>query len=404
MKSKLLKLNLLWMLIAALFISVSCSDDDDDDTTPPVLVEDGLYVKGDATGLPALDPKGLMTAGINEVNQAARTGMYEMYVAIDNSAAGFNIVKKAGSVETVYGPATFDTVTISGGDQPNVKIQKGTFAANSSKFTVPESGLFHIALDMDNMTMVIIPVTKWAILGGATENGWGDTDLPLKGTFSKTMMEYEATGIVLRAGDFKLRHSGGWKVELLEGVKCNTNFGGACDANTLALTLVPGGSNYPFPGAKEGIYTVNLKWQLDGGYAATLTKTGDVEPLPEYPEALYMIGDGVGTWDWAITDLPMVPVNGHANAFWKIVWMNGTGGFKFCPEKQWGSDFGVGADPVAGVGEFIKGTNNCPVPADSGYYMVMVDFDRDSISVAPVEVYLIGDVVGSWDADRKSVV
>ena len=53
-----------------------------------------------------------------------------------------------------------------------------------------------------------------------------------------------------------------------------------------------------------------------------------------YPSALYMIGDGVGGWDWGSVDLPMIPVNSHPNMFWKIVWMEASGGFKFAATKS----------------------------------------------------------------------
>ncbi len=395
---KLMSLNLLWLLIASLFFAVSCKDDDEDE--PQVLVEDGMYVKGDVTGLPALDPKGLMSAGINEVGQVARSGMYEMYIAIEAGTAGFNIVKKDGSTETVYGPASAEWVEISGNDQPSVTILKGTYAANSAKFTVPTSGLYHIALDQANMAIVIIPVTKWAILGGATDMGWSDTDLPVKGAFSKTAMEFEGTNIVLRSGDFKLRHSGGWKVEISgDSVKCNTNFGGVLNPTTLVPTLVPGGSNYSFPSdtSKHGKYTINVKWQLDGGYSVTFTKTGYIEPLPEYPAELFMIGDGVGGWDWATIDLPMIPVHSHPYMFWKIVWMEATGGFKFAPEKAWGHDFGKTGDASADT-VYAKGSDNIPVPGTAGYYMVVVDLKTEQISIADAKVYLIGNCIGSWSA------
>ncbi|MEI7652581.1 MAG: hypothetical protein WCJ96_11305, partial [Verrucomicrobiota bacterium] len=75
--------------------------------------------------------------------------------------------------------------------------------------------------------------------------------------------------------------------------------------------------------ATDGLYkvTVNLS-----------TMTYNFEHIV-YPLALYMIGDGVGGWNWDTVDLPMVPVNGQPNLFWKIVWMEASGSFKFAPQK-----------------------------------------------------------------------
>lgn len=110
---------------------------------------------------------------------------------------------------------------------------------------------------------------------------------------------------------------------------------------------------------------------------------------------LYMIGDGVGDWSWDNTDLQMIQVNSHSNLYWKIVWMNATGGFKFAPEKAWGNDFGSDSETVSD--EYNFGGSNVPVPGTEGYYMVVVDMATSKISVVAPEVYLMGNTVGSWD-------
>ncbi|HEX2934465.1 MAG TPA: SusF/SusE family outer membrane protein [Bacteroidales bacterium] len=122
-----------------------------------------------------------------------------------------------------------------------------------------------------------------------------------------------------------------------------------------------------------------------------------------YPPALYMIGDGVGDWDWANTDLPMIAVNSQPNLFWKIVWMKGgTGSFKFAPGKAWNNDFGKTGDAVDGV--YNKGGDNIPVPATAGYYMVLVDFATNKIAITSPKVYLTGNTVGSWgNADVANI-
>ena len=91
----------MWVLLAAIFVTVSCKKDDNEPTN---LIEDGVYVVGTGTPLATLDSKGLMYAGVNEVKQKVRTGMYEIYMTVKAGTDGFNIIEKAGAVEKTYGP------------------------------------------------------------------------------------------------------------------------------------------------------------------------------------------------------------------------------------------------------------------------------------------------------------
>ncbi len=386
-------------MLALMFVFSACKKDDDDPVVPPVLIEDGVYLKGDATPYTALNTKSMLASGINEVDQAERDDMYEKYSTL-KAGSNFNVVEVAGTTQTNYGPATNESVTLAGeNDQIHATIQKGTLGTTGA-FTVPADGMYHIIIDKTSNTYVIAPVTKWSIIGGATELGWSDTELPMVGAFDANSLKWEATGLTLRAGDFKFRHSGGWKLEIdSANVKANTNFGGVTEGTlpNLSTTLVPGGANYVLTGEQEGVYTVTITWTPDDGYKSSLVKTGDVEPL-DYPETLYMIGDAVGDWDWANTDLPMIPVHSKPHLFWKIVWMSGdpATGFKFAPAKEWAGDFGKTGDMVDEI--YAKGGDNIPSPATAGYYMVTVNFETEEIAITQPKVYLIGLTVGSWDA------
>lgn len=107
----------------------------------------------------------------------------------------------------------------------------------------------------------------------------------------------------------------------------------------------------------------------------------------------------MGSWDWAETDLPMTPVHSKPHLFWKIVWIEAgvdDPGYKFAPEQDWGDDFGYdGETPEEGVHAF--GAENMPEPSESGYYMVVVNYETQEIAVTEPDVYLIGDTIGSWD-------
>ncbi len=233
----------------------------------------------------------------------------------------------------------------------------------------------------------------------------------MKGAFDLNTITFEAAEVTLLENEYKFRYSDGWKIILdaeydngtaTAGLKVNTNFGGTLDA------LVPGGAN--IANATYAIYKISMTWTLGEGTTAAVTYVRDGEPLPEYPTELYMVGnalnnvdgDSDGTpdgWQWALTDFPMIPVHSHPELFWKIVWLDGAGEFKFAPQRDWIGDFGKDGDPVDGV--FAKGTANVPVPvAGSGYYMVVVDLENETIEVNPPTIYGIGDAFGGWDAKK----
>ena len=390
-------------LMLAMFVAFT-SCEKDDPKPDPVLVEDGFYVKGSLTPYAEIEFNGSFVAGKNEVDQAARTGMYEKYVALKAGAEGFNIHQVSGQDVTIWGPSSVEVLDITDiTDNPAITIQKGTLG-NSGVFTVPTDGLYHIILDTETSTFVIAPVPYWAIIGGATPIGWTDSQMPLVGDFGLNEIKFELTDIELRAGDFKFRYGNGWKINITddETVKVNTNYGGTVSGTLpdLVAELIPGGDNYALTKEQEGIYTVTLTWNAESGYTSTLTKTADVTPL-DYPENLYMIGDGVGDWEWANTDLPLVPTHSNPHLFWKIVWMNAEGGFKFAPEKEWAGDFGISGDADEN-GVYAKGGDNVSVPGTAGYYMVVVDLENETIQVTDVKVYGIGDAFGVWDAATEA--
>lgn len=397
------KIKLFSMCLFALSL-VLTSCDPKKDVPPVVVVEDGFYVSGDATPFSALDIKGQLKTTPNEnlAISGARVGLYDIYIALEGGKT-FTITEVAGATKTVNGSGTgFATVNQTGvTDEMTGSIQKGKYAAGGT-FTVPTSGLYHIGLDKTSTTVVIIPVTGWAIIGGATAVGWTDTPLPVKGTFSKDSVVFEGTDIVLTTGDFKFRHSGAWKQTVVgdplvtaTAYKINTNFGG-----TSMSTLLPGGANIPLATADNGKYKVRAVWTKAAGMKFTITKTGTVV-VALYPTNLYVVGAEYGNWFNAVPltgVITMIPVNGHAWGFWAIVYSSGgTNGFKFSTSNTaWVSDFGVTG--VATNGVYAKGTDNITV-ATAGYYMLYVDLKANKISVTTPTVYAIGDAFGGYTKD-----
>lgn len=127
------------------------------------------------------------------------------------------------------------------------------------------------------------------------------------------------------------------------------------------------------------------------------TSYGEDKTFTPFPPELYMTGSGVGldaeSWNW-YEPLKLIPVHSHPELFWKIVWMKGSGEFKFAPQPAWSGDFGKTGDATNGV--YSIGGSNIPVPSTAGYYMVVVDLKNKTIEIAEPKVYGMGDVFGGW--------
>ena len=399
---------LILALMAMPFVFISCSDDDKP-SGPVTYVEDGFYVVGEATSIANLQAEGasagLMAVGIDEnAGQTTRTGLYEKYVALDGGKS-FSFVLKAGSTETKYGASLTLSDPLEGGDQPAIQVYKGTLTENGT-LQVTETGLYHIILDV-NLNLIVIAPVEWGVRGAM--NSWGFTALE-KPAFNKTTMTYTLKNVTVEmTGGFKFAYGNGWKIELGGDpiVKANTNLGndGGEDNDPLTAKLAPGGKNI---GIERAIWDIELTWTLakgaiKDGYTAKLTKVSDLEALPEFPDFLYVVGNGTTAgWD-PENGVTLYPVNSQAGMFYGVVWLKATGsdadgdfGFKFCVQRAWDGDFGA-SSPTAGTGEFAKGGDNIPVPGAEGLYTIIVDLKNERISVVNPELYGMGDAFGGWD-------
>ncbi len=368
-----------WLLCAAVFALASCSKDDDNGGG--VLVEDGMYIVGAGTPLAELNDNGKMFDGRNEAKaNVLRPGMFEIFMTVKAGVEGFNIVEKAGKLETKYGPATIAPVVLDGtNDQPDATIQLGTFSANATKFTVPADGLYHIVVDKTLMTIAIIPVKAWGVIGAATPLGWGgETKLAMKGAFNATAIEFEATQVKMDKGEFKFRYDNAWKVALSgDTIKVNTNLGGTMDK------LIPGGNNINFDGANRGLYTVNAKWTLSKGIVITLNKTGDIAQTDYTTIDFGIIGNSynkvggtIADWDENWSGAGSLPVKVGSVYTWTYNDVTMVlGSFKFRQGNNWdGKSIGFGAVTMAGAaaGNFVDDGGNFKVTVAGKYKFVLV--------------------------------
>ena len=391
-------------LFAASFL-ISCNKDDDD----PIIIDNpvyGMQISGTATGgeVFAIDADQMIEPGSDFATKEKRDGMYYgIYYLTAGDIAFQNVLPTTTTTYGITGLAD-STQTAETGEPFTYK--RGTLVEGGSDvLTISEAGLYYIITDETSMGLWIMKINNFEI------SATGDLAEFVEG--SATGATFKATGVDIR-GAFKVRINTSWKiiaadvaytgtaVSVDDHVRMVTSYGGSIDVMTPDgddMTVDNGGKLLDFtftwtPGSK--------------GIAGIVGTTEEGEELPplEYPEKMYMIGASVGGWTWGTDDIEMIPVNGNAHLFWRIVWLE-TGitdpGFKFCEEQDWGKDFGVEGDAVDGV--YAKGTANVPEVATSGYYNVVVNLKDETIEVNPAKVYAIGAAFGgAWTASDPTLL
>ncbi|GAB1403963.1 hypothetical protein MASR1M74_11410 [Lentimicrobium sp.] len=414
--SKFFKLTwAMLMIIGMAFVVTSCKDDDDDDIDPnKPIVLDGVYIKGGSTALVDFDVKGKMTVTRNEVTQTDRAQLLEKYVAIKAGNPGFNIVTVEGSVRTTYGPgADFAVVPEAerDNDEPKVDFWRGSYTETATAFTVPADGLYHVVIDTELKKVVIAPV-KWGVIGGATPGGWGESTPFETPAFDLNTMTYTIPSITMGKDKFKFRYSNGWKIILdpdfdlgggEKGIKVNTNLGGGINA------LIPGGAD--IPNDTYANYKITMTYTLGSPMTATYTFESEAEPLPEYPEAMYLVGAGTAYgWDTPGTkeDAIMHKIAGGAPSegiYWKILYIEAGGGFKVSAADWKAPNLGFGdVTEYDANGVAVTDLDGNMDIAQSGMYMVVLNLrdNQTKLSITPAEVYGIGDAFTNWDEDAPA--
>ena len=378
------------LVLFALITFTSCDKKKDTPPTPPKVVLDGVYVKGDAIAYSDFDEKAMMKSTRNEVDQKDRASLMNIYISVKKNG-GFNIVTVKGSTKTTFGPgADFALVANPTNDEPHTgDFYRGSAVKTSTKFTVPEDGFYHVIFDTE-LNKVVVARVHWGIIGAATPSGWGGSTPFKESAFNLTKMNWTATGMELRGGDWKLRYSNGWKIELdttldigggKKGVKVNTNLGGSIS------DLVPGGAN--IVNSDPGIYDIDLAYTLGTGYKLTMTKTGGL-PLTNWTGVICdAVGTGVSadntnaipdpsSWNWGnklLADAPPVK-NGDVYTWtWTNIILEANEGFKLRTEN--------GVAPPTGGANF-----------DAGYSAL--DAANSSANVADMSGNLSVTVKGSY--------
>ena len=314
-------------------------------------------------------------------------------VGASSATSGGKITADGGAAITAKG------VCWSTSANPTIADSKTSNGSGTADFTSNITGLniattYHVRSYATNsagtgygadITFMTFPTAIYA-LGDGTEAGWDNT---------KALQMNQSSTAGVYVAELNLTAEKNLKFILTLG-QWQPQWGQASGqpAGTLGANLGGGSDPDAIPTPKpDGKYKVTVDL---GKMTYTIA--------PAIPLELYMIGDGVGEWDWSKTDLPMIPVNSHPNLFWKIVWMKAAGGFKFAPQKEWKDDFGkTGSATVSADGTvYAKGGDNIDVPGTPGYYMVVVDYTGGKIAIADPKVYLMGNTIGSWETGNPN--
>lgn len=118
---------------------------------------------------------------------------------------------------------------------------------------------------------------------------------------------------------------------------------------------------------------------------------------PPFPDNVYMIGTEFGDWGWNNPGVvEMIPINGNPGKFWAVRYFaNPANGFKWNTTKGWGGDyFSLGND----VGFTTKDGN--AFVSEAGFYIVVVDYTTNTITLEPAQVYGMGDCFGGWNTGQ----
>ena len=334
------------IFVAALVAAVTFTSCDGNKTNGPSLdaLPNGFYVS--EAGVDLIEANA-MDQGINEVDQTARTGMYEKYIVLE-AGKKYEFVNKKGAEADRFGSVLEAASLVTEG--PEVAGYKGALVANAT-VEVPETGLYHIVLDFDEdgaladvggAQCIVVPVV-WGVRGAM--NGWGYT----AGEKAADSYKWEWNCTIETAGKFKFDYSGGWKIELdiAKLVKANTNLGAEC---------IPGGADIELDRAE---YKITLEFvgpaaTTQDSYKYTVEKTGELEVLDPSTFVYSFIGS-ITDANWGVdTDFTFVSNEGDHYVFEAKGLDFAAGEFKIRFGHDWAKSFG--AEHMTITGAEVSGT------------------------------------------------
>lgn len=364
MKNVIKSIGLL-LALSMLIIVASCGDDDDEPkiviTEGTHSVSNGLYVGVDSeTPVSGSNLLSLTKVEGPSFGTQDRAGHYTGYMFL---AAGSYVFMDIVDQETeaTYGGAS-STYDDDAGD--NTDDYTGAYtvvdglSSSTAPFAVASSGMYHVIFDTQMDEALIVAIESWGAIGGAVyesacvSNGFNsDVDVTEVSSNATDGAVYTGSGIILNAGEFKVRYNDNWKIvrridialptddtvyEDQYGYVALTNLGGTLGA------LEEGGANIVIGDSDTGTFDVTVTISNTGLVTVSIAKTGDAPTCAFDPDNFTWGIIGAATqpdgWD---SDKKLAYADGNDGVHkWRAVFpLNGGGTdnnqFKFRTDDTW---------------------------------------------------------------------
>ena len=289
-------------------------------------------------------------------------------------------------------------------------------AQDGDNIVVLEDGVYDLILDPENATAKVIasiavdqpeppaPVDKpkmWSLIGTLDGSNW-DKDFDMENVSGDKWVIKNVA--VKEADEFKLRGDHDW----------GKNYGGPEENDHSTIKEDdPYGVYKPEIGTEFAAGGKNIRIGKEGAYNITFNYGDEptilIDEYKEFPDALYMVGQDFGGWDWGsdgvVELIPVVHNPGWGaeaeGQFWTVRYFKADSGFKFNSARDWnGNQFGK-----LGTNEGFTNDNdeNLHVPED-GLYLVHIDMKNGILHVEPARIYGIGACFGGWNAEMEDAL
>ncbi|HET8858985.1 hypothetical protein [Marivirga sp.] len=407
----LTKLWSLALLLTASVFMVSCEEDEPTiDVTEGINVADGYYFV--VEGEEPVAEKALLPEKVEGEGNAPtdRTGFFGNYVFLEAGDYEIQKVESKEVTSTLGGSLSKVEVEdlVNAGEEPFDGYQLGLLESEGAAVNIANDGFFKISYDETTTELIVMEVQKVSFIGAPS--GWSDVEMDVVSSNPEDGFVFEVTGVEIRQNDnYKLRINNGWKIirtnEAETGYVAFTNYGGSADA------LVAGGSDIPFA-QEDGIYTINVELQNDGGAFVEFNKTGEAEEITFDPAEYQfgIIGSANANGFDADRNLHYVGLNEGVHKWVGVVYFgetsvdDGDRRFKFRTNDDWA--FNIGGTLPADGSEATLAVNGADIlaPEAGAYYITLTTADEGDTWISTMTATGWG-VVGegspsaSWDVD-----
>jgi len=399
------------LMLAASFAMVSCDEDE-----PIVEVQEGLNVADgyyfvvegeDPVAERSLTPEQVEGDGFAAVD---RDGFYGNYVFLE--AGDYQLQKvEAKEVSSTLGGA-LSTVPLDSlsDEEPFNSYDLAMLAEDGAAINISNDGFYKVSYDETTSELIVMEVEKVSFIGAPS--GWSDVEMATVSSNPTDGFVFDAQGVTIREGDnYKIRINNAWKIirnnDAGDGYVAFTNYGGSAD------NLVAGGSDISFT-QEDGVYTVEVELQNDGGAFLNFNKTGEAEEVTFDPDDYNwgILGSTNANGFDSDRDMVYKEINGvpawHGVVYFAENSIDDQGRrFKFRNNDSWDVNLG-GSVSLGDTTVLSVGGSDIEAPAAGAYYFMLWTEDEGEtwqVSTSQPGWALIGEggPANSWEVDTPLV-